>query len=206
MVERVVDKLRMARVGLSFTSDSTSGTRRPRMVMFLVGPTGVGKTELVRTLAEYVFGDRNAIIRLDMAEYQSAHAAERLGGAPPGYIGYGDPSIADLVAERPFSVVLFDEIEKAADAVWDRLLAILDDGRLTDGRGQTVSFGNTIVAFTSNLGAREVATNERPAPTSCARTARTRFARISSTSSAGRSCGAGSRSRCWPSTRCGRRS
>ena len=172
VLQRVQEMLRMGRVGLDYSASGPSGARRPRVVMFLAGPTGVGKTELIRTLAYAVFGDRNAVIRLDMAEFQQGHSGERLGGAPPGYIGYGDRSIADRVAERPFSVVLFDEIEKASPELWDRLLAIVDDGRLTDGRGNTVSFGDTIVAFTSNLGAAAVALSGAPSTATLLETCR----------------------------------
>ena len=119
--------------------------------MFL-GPTGVGKTELARALAEFMFDDERATIRLDMSEYQERHTVARLIGAPPGYVGYDEGGqLTEAVRRRPYSVVLLDEIEKAHMEVFDVLLQILDDGRLTDGHGRTVDFRNTVIIMTSNL-------------------------------------------------------
>jgi ATP-dependent Clp protease ATP-binding subunit ClpC len=120
--------------------------------MFL-GPTGVGKTELVRTLAWFLFGDESAMVRLDMSEYQEKHTVSRLIGAPPGYVGYEEGGqLTEAVRRRPYRVILLDEIEKAHPEVFNSLLQILDDGRLTDGHGRTVDFKNTIVIMTSNTG------------------------------------------------------
>jgi ATP-dependent Clp protease ATP-binding subunit ClpB len=121
--------------------------------MFL-GPTGVGKTELTKALAEFLFDDEAALIRIDMSEYMEKHSVARLIGAPPGYVGYEEGgSLTEAVRRRPYQVVLFDEIEKAHPDVFNVLLQVLDDGRLTDGQGRTVDFRNTLIVMTSNLGA-----------------------------------------------------
>jgi len=121
--------------------------------MFL-GPTGVGKTELVRTLAQFLFDDENSMVRLDMSEYQEKHTVSRLIGAPPGYVGYEEGGqLTEVVRRRPYRVILLDEIEKAHPEVFNTLLQLLDDGRLTDGHGRTVDFKNTVVIMTSNAGA-----------------------------------------------------
>jgi ATP-dependent Clp protease ATP-binding subunit ClpB len=121
--------------------------------MFL-GPTGVGKTELTKALAEYLFNDETAMVRLDMSEYMEKHSVSRLIGAPPGYVGYDEGgALTEAVRRRPYQVVLFDEIEKAHPDVFNVLLQVLDDGRLTDGQGRTVDFRNTLIIMTSNLGA-----------------------------------------------------
>jgi ATP-dependent Clp protease ATP-binding subunit ClpB len=120
--------------------------------MFL-GPTGVGKTELTKALAEYLFNDETAMVRLDMSEYMEKHSVSRLIGAPPGYVGYDEGgALTEAVRRRPYQVVLFDEIEKAHPDVFNVLLQVLDDGRLTDGQGRTVDFRNTMIIMTSNLG------------------------------------------------------
>jgi ATP-dependent Clp protease ATP-binding subunit ClpB len=127
--------------------------------MFL-GPTGVGKTELTKALAEFLFDDEAALIRIDMSEYMEKHSVARLIGAPPGYVGYEEGgSLTEAVRRRPYQVVLFDEIEKAHPDVFNVLLQVLDDGRLTDGQGHTVDFRNTLIVMTSNLGA-EVLVNQ----------------------------------------------
>jgi ATP-dependent Clp protease ATP-binding subunit ClpB len=121
--------------------------------MFL-GPTGVGKTELTKALAEYLFDDETALVRMDMSEYMEKHSVARLIGAPPGYVGYDEGgALTEAVRRRPYQVVLFDEIEKAHPDVFNVLLQVLDDGRLTDGQGRTVDFRNTLIIMTSNIGA-----------------------------------------------------
>jgi ATP-dependent Clp protease ATP-binding subunit ClpB len=118
-----------------------------------LGPTGVGKTELTKALAEYLFNDETAMVRLDMSEYMEKHSVSRLIGAPPGYVGYDEGgALTEAVRRRPYQVVLFDEIEKAHPDVFNVLLQVLDDGRLTDGQGRTVDFRNTLIIMTSNLG------------------------------------------------------
>lgn len=142
---RSVTGLRSAQVA------SRSG--KPRGVLFFAGPTGVGKTELAKGLASLLFGDEGSMIRFDMSEFASEQAAERLVGAPPGYVGFAQGGeLTNAVRQRPFSLLLFDEIEKADHQVLDRFLQILDDGRLTDGRGETTYFTETVIIFTSNLG------------------------------------------------------
>jgi ATP-dependent Clp protease ATP-binding subunit ClpB len=122
-----------------------------------LGPTGVGKTETARALAEFLFDDERAMVRLDMSEYMEKHAVARMIGAPPGYVGYEEGGqLTEAVRRRPYSVVLFDEIEKAHPDVFNVLLQILDDGRLTDSKGRVVDFKNTVLIMTSNLGSREI--------------------------------------------------
>jgi ATP-dependent Clp protease ATP-binding subunit ClpC len=146
-VEAVADTIRRARVGLS------EGDRPVGSFLFL-GPTGVGKTELVKALAERLFASENALVRIDMSEYREPHTVARLIGSPPGYVGYGDGGqLTEPVRRRPYSIVLLDEIEKAHPEVWNLLLQVMDDGRLTDGEGRTVDFTNTVIVMTSNLGA-----------------------------------------------------
>jgi ATP-dependent Clp protease ATP-binding subunit ClpB len=145
-VAAVANAIRRSRAGLS-------DPNRPIGSFLFLGPTGVGKTELARTLAEYLFDDERAIVRIDMSEYQERHAVSRLMGAPPGYVGYEEGGqLTEAVRRRPYSVVLLDELEKAHGDVFNILLQLLDDGRLTDGQGRTVDFRNTIVIMTSNLG------------------------------------------------------
>ena len=146
----VSNALRRSRAGLS-------DPKRPISSFIFLGPTGVGKTELARSLAEFMFDDEDAIVRIDMSEYMEKHSVSRLIGAPPGYIGYEEGGqISEIVRRRPYSVVLFDEIEKAHPDVFNLLLQILDDGRLTDGQGRTVDFRNTVIIMTSNLGSQHV--------------------------------------------------
>lgn len=129
--------------------------KRPIGSFIFLGPTGVGKTELARTLADYLFDDEDAMIRIDMSEYMEAHTVSRLVGAPPGYVGYEEGGqLTEAVRRKPFAVVLLDEIEKAHPDVFNILLQILDDGRLTDSKGRTVNFKNTIIIMTSNIGAQ----------------------------------------------------
>jgi ATP-dependent Clp protease ATP-binding subunit ClpB len=148
-VEAVANALRRARSGLQDPD-------RPIGSFIFLGPTGVGKTELARALAEFMFDDERALVRLDMSEYQERHTVSRLVGAPPGYVGYEEGGqLTEAVRRRPYSVVLLDEIEKAHAEVFDVLLQILDDGRLTDGQGRTVDFRNTVIIMTSNLRSSE---------------------------------------------------
>jgi ATP-dependent Clp protease ATP-binding subunit ClpC len=143
----VADTVRRARVGLSEHD-------RPLGTFLFLGPTGVGKTELVKALSERLFASERSLVRIDMSEYREPHTVARLIGSPPGYVGYGDGGqLTEPVRRRPYSVVLLDEIEKAHPEVWNVLLQLLDDGRLTDGEGRTVDFTNAVVVMTSNLGA-----------------------------------------------------
>jgi ATP-dependent Clp protease ATP-binding subunit ClpC len=140
------DAIRRARAGLKDPS-------RPIGSFIFVGPTGVGKTYLARSLAEYLFDDADALIRIDMSEYQERHTVSRLLGAPPGYVGFEQAGeLTEAVRRRPYRVILFDEIEKAHPDVFNTLLQVMDDGRLTDAHGRTVDFRNTVIVMTSNLG------------------------------------------------------
>ena len=131
--------------------------RRPGGSFIFAGPSGVGKTELSRTLASFLFGDEDALIQLDMSEYSEKHTASRLFGAPPGFVGYDEGGqLTEKVRRRPFSVVLFDEIEKAHPDIFNSLLQVLEDGRLTDAQGRVVDFKNTIIIMTTNLGTRDI--------------------------------------------------
>jgi ATP-dependent Clp protease ATP-binding subunit ClpB len=147
----VSDAVRRSRAGLQ---DPT----RPIGSFLFLGPTGVGKTELTKALAEFLFADDAAITRIDMSEYMEKHAVSRLIGAPPGYVGYDEGgALTEAVRRRPYQVVLFDEVEKAHPDVFNVLLQVLDDGRLTDGQGRTVDFRNTLIIMTSNLGGEYLA-------------------------------------------------
>jgi ATP-dependent Clp protease ATP-binding subunit ClpB len=145
-LERVSNAIRRSRAGLS-------DPKRPIGSFIFLGPTGVGKTELARALAEFLFDDERALVRIDMSEYMEKHAVSRLIGAPPGYVGYEEGGqLTEQVRRHPYAVVLFDEIEKAHPDVFNILLQIMDDGRLTDGKGRKVDFKNTVIIMTSNLG------------------------------------------------------
>ncbi|MCB1840286.1 MAG: AAA family ATPase, partial [Alphaproteobacteria bacterium] len=145
-VRAVSNAIRRSRAGLQ-------DPRRPIGSFLFLGPTGVGKTELTKALAEFLFDDDTAMVRMDMSEYMEKHSVARLIGAPPGYVGYEEGgALTEAVRRRPYQVVLFDEIEKAHPDVFNILLQVLDDGRLTDGQGRTVDFSNTLLIMTSNLG------------------------------------------------------
>jgi ATP-dependent Clp protease ATP-binding subunit ClpB len=147
----VSNAVRRARAGLQ-------DPNRPIGSFLFLGPTGVGKTELTKALAEFLFDDETALIRIDMSEYMEKHAVARLIGAPPGYVGYEEGgALTEAVRRRPYQVILFDEVEKAHPDVFNVLLQVLDDGRLTDGQGRTVDFKNTVIVLTSNLGAEALA-------------------------------------------------
>ncbi len=150
-VRSVSDAVRRARAGIA-------DENRPTGSFLFLGPTGVGKTELAKALAEFLFDDERAMVRIDMSEYSEKHSVARLVGAPPGYVGYDQGGqLTEAVRRRPYTVVLFDEVEKAHPDVFDTLLQVLDDGRLTDGQGRTVDFRNTILVLTSNLGSQAIA-------------------------------------------------
>ncbi|NDE72115.1 MAG: AAA family ATPase, partial [Actinobacteria bacterium] len=150
-VRLVADAIRRSRSGIS-------DPNRPTGVFLFLGPTGVGKTELAKALAQFMFDDEHAMVRIDMSEYGEKHSTSRLVGAPPGYVGYEEGGqLTEIVRRRPYSVVLLDEIEKAHPEVFDLLLQVFDDGRLTDGQGHTVDFKNTIIVMTSNLGSHLLA-------------------------------------------------
>ena len=149
-VTAIAKAIRRGRVGLK-------DKNRPIGSFIFLGPTGVGKTELCKALAEAMFGDEKAMIRLDMSEYMEKHTVSRLVGSPPGYVGFDEGGqLTEAVRRKPYSVVLFDEIEKAHPDVFNMLLQILDDGRLTDSQGKVVSFKNTIIIMTSNIGAQKI--------------------------------------------------
>jgi ATP-dependent Clp protease ATP-binding subunit ClpB len=149
-VREVSDAVRRARAGIA-------DENRPTGSFLFCGPTGVGKTELAKALAAFLFDDERAMVRIDMSEYSERHSVARLVGAPPGYVGYEEGGqLTEAVRRRPYSVVLLDEVEKAHPGVFDTLLQVLDDGRLTDGQGRTVDFRNTILIMTSNLGSTSI--------------------------------------------------
>ncbi len=145
-ISAVADAIRRARSGLK-------DPRRPIGSFIFLGSSGVGKTELAKALAEFLFDDQDAMVRVDMSEYREQHTVSRLFGAPPGYVGYEEGGqLTEAVRRRPYQIVLFDEIEKAHPDVWNALLQILEDGRLTDGQGRVVDFRNTVLIMTSNIG------------------------------------------------------
>ena len=149
-IHAISDAIRRARSGLKDPS-------RPIGSFIFIGPSGVGKTELAKALAWFMFDDEDALVRIDMSEYREQHTVSRLFGAPPGYVGYEEGGqLTEAVRRRPYRVLLFDEIEKAHPEVWNALLQILDDGRMTDGQGNVVDFRNTVLIMTSNLGTEYV--------------------------------------------------
>ena len=149
-VRAVARAIRRGRVGLK-------DPKRPTGSFLFLGPTGVGKTELCKSLAEAMFGDETAMVRIDMSEYMERHTVSRLIGSPPGYVGHEEGGqLTEKVRRKPYSVILFDEIEKAHEDVWNVLLQILDDGRITDSQGRTVDFKNAVIVMTSNIGAKRL--------------------------------------------------
>jgi ATP-dependent Clp protease ATP-binding subunit ClpB len=149
-VRLVADAIRRSRAGLS-------DPRRPYGSFLFLGPTGVGKTELCKALAQFLFDSEDHLVRIDMSEFMEKHSVARLIGAPPGYVGYEEGGyLTEAVRRKPYSVILLDEVEKAHPDVFNVLLQVLDDGRLTDGQGRTVDFRNTVIVMTSNLGAHEI--------------------------------------------------
>jgi ATP-dependent Clp protease ATP-binding subunit ClpB len=158
-LKAVANAVRRARAGLQ-------DPNRPIGSFLFLGPTGVGKTELTKALAGFLFDDERAMVRIDMSEFMEKHAVSRLIGAPPGYVGYDEGGVlTEAVRRRPYQVILFDEVEKAHEDVFNILLQVLDDGRLTDGQGRTVDFKNTIIVLTSNLGSDVLAAQPEGAPT-----------------------------------------
>jgi len=151
-IQKSVEIIRRAKLGLN-SIDQKTPKNKPKGVLFFAGPTGVGKTELAKSLAELIFSDEDAIVRFDMSEYNDGNSDVKLIGAPPGYVGYEEGGqLTARMKEKPFSIILFDEIEKAHPIIFDKFLQILDDGRLTDGKGETVYFTESLIIFTSNLG------------------------------------------------------
>ena len=161
-IKKAASVLSRACLGMSGIQGGSSS--RPKGVLFFAGPTGTGKTELAKTIAEFIFGDESFVTRFDMSEYQQPHSDQKLLGAPPGYIGYSDGGqLTNAIKSKPFCVLLFDEIDKAHPSILDKFLQILEDGRITDSAGETMYFSEALIIFTSNLGVvgQEAATGKR---------------------------------------------
>lgn len=155
-VDSVISTLKRVLTGLNGISHS-SISKKPKGILFFVGPTGVGKTELAKSLAEFIFGDENRIIRFDMSEYNHEHSDQKLIGSPPGYVGFdAGGQLTNAVKQKPFSILLFDEIEKAHGKIFDKFLQILEDGRLTSSQGEIIDFSETFIIFTSNIGTSKI--------------------------------------------------
>lgn len=162
-VTKVLDILKRTSIGLT-GAHARGSSGRPRGVLFFAGPTGVGKTEMAKAIAKIVFDDDSAYLRFDMSEFSAEHSADRLIGAPPGYVGFDQGGeLTNAMREQPFRVVLFDEIEKAHGRILDKFLQVLEDGRLTDGRGETVFFSESLIIFTSNAGVGNISPGDDPA-------------------------------------------
>ncbi|ARU92177.1 ATPase AAA-2 domain-containing protein [Spiroplasma clarkii] len=158
-VDKVAKVIYKAYTGLTGITYSAKRSK-PKGTLFFVGPTGTGKTELAKAIAQFLFNDEASLIRFDMSEYGQENADQKLIGAPPGYVGFeGGGQLTNAIKQKPFSVILFDEIEKASPKIFDKFLQILEDGRLTDNTGQTVSFSESFIIFTSNIGAADVQPN-----------------------------------------------
>ena len=157
-INKTLEVISRATLGMSNIQNKSAG--KPRGILFFAGPTGTGKTEIAKAIAELIFGDESFLTRFDMSEYQHSHSDQKLLGAPPGYIGYGSGGqLTNAVKEKPFSILLFDEIDKADPSILDKFLQILEDGRMTDSSGETVHFSETLIIFTSNLGTIEKSEN-----------------------------------------------
>lgn len=157
-INKTLEVISRATLGMSSIQNKSAG--KPRGILFFAGPTGTGKTEIAKAIAELIFGDESFLTRFDMSEYQHSHSDQKLLGAPPGYIGYGSGGqLTNAVKEKPFSILLFDEIDKADSSILDKFLQILEDGRMTDSSGETVHFSETLIIFTSNLGTIEKSEN-----------------------------------------------
>lgn len=157
-INKTLEVISRATLGMSSIQNKSAG--KPRGILFFAGPTGTGKTEIAKAIAELIFGDESFLTRFDMSEYQHSHSDQKLLGAPPGYIGYGSGGqLTNAVKEKPFSILLFDEIDKADPSILDKFLQILEDGRMTDSSGETVHFSETLIIFTSNLGTIEKSEN-----------------------------------------------
>lgn len=160
-IDSIKKSIIRSRVGLQGIMQTSDHSSKPKGILFFAGPTGVGKTELAKQLTEFVFGDQSKFIRFDMSEYNHEHSDQKLIGAPPGYVGYENGGqLTNAVKEKPFSIILFDEIEKAHGKIFDKFLQILEDGRLTSSKGEIVDFSETFIIFTSNIGSSLVSPNE----------------------------------------------